>query len=126
MSDDLSWRLATPRFTGKGNRSRVACGHKKSRDHSRGSEGGPQIEQARLFPHPVFGKTVADVRSDLMSMKSRSSGFEVVLLASPSHPRPDSGFSRRSSLVTAGLYHTGFAPVFLFSRGYRRGHSSRC
>ena len=92
MSDDLSWRLATPRFTVKGNLSRVACGHKKSRNHSRGSEGGPQIEQARLFPHPVFGKTVADVGSDLMSMKSRSSGFEVALLASPSHPRLDSGF----------------------------------
>src|SRR6267378_4367189 len=47
--------------------------------------------------------------SDLMSMKSRSSGFEVILLASPSHPGLDSGFfeafvTRYSGTLPRGIY----------------------
>jgi len=70
----FSFAAAGPRFTAKGNRSCAARGRKKSRNHSRGSEGGPQTaEQARLFPHPVVGATVASgfVPKDLMSVNKQ-------------------------------------------------------
>ena len=37
---------------------------------------------------------------------------------------PDSGFLEAFVARYSGLYHTGFAPVFLFSRDFHRKHSS--
>ena len=78
-------------------------GAKKSRIHSRGSEDG---RQARLFPHPVFGETVArshdtglDEREQAGLLTSRSFYFArlTILFGQWLHGV--------SSLVTAALPH---------------------
>jgi hypothetical protein len=75
-------------FALKGNHSGARRGHKKSRDHSRGSEGGHQhtAQTSSSFPHPIVG-AIACRRLPVDGLDereiSRSSGFEVILLASP-------------------------------------------
>lgn len=75
-------------FALKGNHSCLRRGHNKSRDHSRGSEGGPQntAQTSSSLPHPIVG-AIACRRLPAGGLDereiSRSSGFEVILLASP-------------------------------------------
>jgi hypothetical protein len=59
---------------------------KKSRNHSRGSEGG---QKARLFPHPIVGATVAFASDKGLDERerSRSSDSEVFLFRRSSHPK---------------------------------------
>jgi hypothetical protein len=53
-------------------RGRENFGRKKSRNHSRGSEGGPENKKHVFFPHPIVGAIVAFATAkDLMSMKQQ-------------------------------------------------------
>jgi len=79
---------AADHFRGKPPAQEI-CGHKKSAFTCTRCEGGPKLTLNMLvFPSSCLWQDSRrhHTTPDLMSMKSRSSGFEVNLLASPSHP----------------------------------------
>lgn len=105
------------------------CGHEKTRDHlHEGVKAGRKLQgHARLF------SLILSVARQLPT--SHDAGLDehekqVFWLRGRStcltFPSITGQWSlRRSLLVTAGLYHTGFTPVFLFSYDFHHRHFSR-
>jgi hypothetical protein len=70
-----------------------------------GVKAGANHHANSSFPHPVVGATAARFTEPGLDERdtSRSSDFELSLIASPYHLMKNSGIMKRSSLVTAAL-----------------------
>jgi hypothetical protein len=96
----------------------AASGHKKTLTPTKREMKAAEKPALSLFPHPVFGETVARA-----SARDFDEHEKAGLLATSSSYRPrlpilsDSGILRFSSSIQR-RYRTGFAPDYLFSLGH--------